>query len=131
MKLGELKAKVYGLAEVKTTRQLKAKYEEIRALDMRRKASWETALTFLQQQQGELQDWIENPPEEYKELFAEIERVSEDYREKLIAAKRLDKEVITMADSLDELAAECQDEADNLKRELIVAKQVAKRANLN
>ncbi|MEL6470165.1 MAG: hypothetical protein AAFQ74_10590 [Cyanobacteria bacterium J06623_4] len=48
MKLSELKAAVYRLAQVDTTKQLKAKYKDIKPLDMRRKASWEKALVQLQ-----------------------------------------------------------------------------------
>jgi len=47
MKLAELKAAVYKLAQVETTKQLKAQYEDIKPLNMRYKVSWEKALTQL------------------------------------------------------------------------------------
>jgi len=131
MKLVELKAKVYELARVSTTLQLKAKYEESKGLDMRRKLSWEKAFTIVQKHQDEFRKWLENPSHEYKELFAEIALVSEEYDKKLLKGKQLGQEVILMAESLEVLAEECQDEADNLKQEVKAARQIAKRAELN
>ena len=131
MKLQELRAQVYELAEVTTTQQLKAKYEEIRSLDMRRKISWEKALAIVQTQQDELQNWLENPPDEYKELFAEIESTAKTFDQKLVEARQLHQEVNAMADSLEELASECQDEADRLKQEVKAARRIAKQARMN
>lgn len=131
MKLDELKAKVYELSEVTTIGQLKAKYEDIKTLDMRRKISWEKALTVVRQQQDEFQNWLENPPEEYQDLFAEIEAVSHEYQQKLIETEKFGKEVIALASSLEELAKECQAEADCLKQEVEVARRTKKQAELN
>ena len=131
MKLDELKAKVYELTQVSTTRQLKAKYEAIKPLDLRRKISWEQALGLVQQQPDEFQHWLENPPSDYKELFAEIETVSESYRQKLTETQQLGQEVALIVTDLEVLAADCQAEADVLKQEVKVARQVKKRAELN
>lgn len=131
MKLDELKAKVYKLTGVSTTRQLKAKYEGIKALDMRRKISWEKTLTIVQTHQNEFEDWLENPPEDYKELFSEVEAVSEVYTKKLVEMKLLGREVVSIANNLEELAQECQDEAVYLKQEVKVARHTAKQAELN
>lgn len=131
MKFDELKAQVYELAEVCTTPQLKAKYKALQALDMRRKASWQQALVLIQKRQQELQNWLENPPDEYKDLFAEIRLISQEYGDKLIETKQLAAQVNVMADSLEELANECQDEANSLKQEVKAARRVAKRAELN
>lgn len=131
MKLHELKAKVYELAAVSTTRQLKAKYGEIKVLDMRRKASWERTLTIIQKHQDEFENWLKSPSEEYKELFVEIEKVSEEYDQKLAEARQLGREVALIANNLEELAEESQDEADRLKQEVEAARQIAKQAELN
>jgi predicted TIM-barrel fold metal-dependent hydrolase len=131
MKLDELRTKVYEVAQVSTTRQLKAKYEQIKALDMRRKASWEKALDVVQPPPDEFENWLANPPNEYEELFAEIETASEEYRQKLIETKKLGQEVAAMADDLDVLAAECQAEADVLKQEVQATRRVKRRAELN
>lgn len=131
MKFDELKAQVYELAEVSTTPQLKSKYEAVQSLDMRRKASWQQALTIVQNRQREFQDWLENPPDKYKELFTEIRLVSQSFDDKLVEAKQLAAEVNAIADSLEDLAQECQDEADSLKQEVKAAQRVAKQAELN
>lgn len=131
MKFQELKAEVYGLAEVKTTQQLKAKYVNIKTLDMRRKTSWEKALAVVQKQQSEFEDWLENPSEEYKDLFSEITEASQKYDQKSVETKRLAQEVLSMASSLKTLAEESQDEANQLKREIKKSKRIAKQAELN
>lgn len=131
MKLQELKAKVYELAKVNNTRQLKAKYEEIKTLDMRRKVSWEKALTVIQKQQSEFEDWLENPPEEYKDLFSEIKEASQKYNQKSAEAKQLAQEVLLMANSFETLAEEYQDEAAQLEREVKASRRSRKQAELN
>lgn len=131
MKLQDLRAQVYELAQVSTTQQLKAKYEEIRLLDMRCKISWEKALGRVQAQQNELKNWLENPPDEYKELFAEIQSSSKEFEQKLEEARQLHQEVNTVADSLEELANEYQNEAEHLNQEVKASRQSAKQARLN
>jgi vacuolar-type H+-ATPase subunit I/STV1 len=130
MKFQELKAKVYELAEVNTTKQLKAKYE-IKTLDMRRKDSWEKALTIIQKQQSEFEYWRENPPEEYKNLFAEIEETSQQYDQKSLKTKQLAREVLSVANSLEELAEGYQNEAYQLEQEVKKAKRISEQARLN
>lgn len=131
MKFQELKSKVYELAKVPTTQQLKAKYEEIKTLDMRRKDSWEKALTVIQNQQNEFETWLENPPEEYKDLFSEIQEASQKYDQKSTETKQIAKEVLMMANSLEALAGECQDEAAQIEEEVKVSRRVRKQAELN
>jgi hypothetical protein len=131
MKFQELKAKVYELAEVNTTQQLKAKYAEIKALDMRRKASWEKALSVVHKSRTEFEDWLENPPEEYKDLFAEITDASQEYDRKSVETKQLAQEVLSMANSLKTLAEEYQDEAEHLKQDIKKSRRIAKQAELN
>jgi DNA-binding protein H-NS len=131
MKLSELKAKVYEFAAVSTTKALKAKYEELRSLDLRRKISWEKALTIVQKQQDKFETWLENPPEEYRELFAEIEEVSERFDRDLIKAEQLSKEVNSIADNLDTLAEDCRNEAAQLNREIETAKAIAEYVDRN
>lgn len=131
MKLQELKAKVYELAQVNTTQQLKAKYEEIKTLDMRRKISWGKAFTVIQQQQSEFEKWLENPPEEYKELFSKIAQASQKYDEKSAEVRQLSQEVLSIANSLETLAEEVQGEADQLKQDVKISKRISKQAELN
>lgn len=131
MKLQELKAKVYELAGVNTTKQLKAKYQEIQTLDMRLKISWKKTLAILQKQQTEFEKWLENPPEEYKELFSEITEASQIYEQKSAQVKQLAQEVLSIANNLEQLAEECQNEADQIKEEIEIKKRISKKARLN
>ncbi|MBD2094259.1 hypothetical protein H6F90_03740 [Trichocoleus sp. FACHB-591] len=131
MKFQELKAKVYELAKVTTTQQLKVKYEEIKTLDMRRRASWEKALSVIQSQRNEFETWLENPPEEYKDLFAEIKGASQKYDQKSTEAEQLAQEVLLMANSFEALANECQDEAVQLEKEVEASRRIRKQAELN
>ncbi|YAF97119.1 MAG: hypothetical protein AB3A66_05475 [Nodularia sp. CChRGM 3473] len=131
MKLQELKAKVYELAKVNTTKQLKAKYKEIQMLDMRLKTSWQETFAILQKSQSEYEEWLENPPEEYKELFSEITEALEKYDQKSAQAKKLTQEIVSIADDLKELAEESQNEAEQIKQEVEVTKRVSKQSRFN
>ncbi|UIE36014.1 hypothetical protein [Leptodesmis sichuanensis] len=131
MKLVELKAKVYELSGVDTTQQLKAKYKDLKTLDMRRKDAWMKALSILQDQQKEFNHWLENPPEEYQQLFAEIEDVSRLYDQKRTEFKQVGAEVRAIVSDLEELAGECQDEATTLRQEVKTARQIKKKIQLN
>jgi len=129
--IAELKAKVYALAQVSTPQQLKAKYESLRALNFSFKASWEKAFNLLEANQKDFQSWLDNPPEEYKALFAEIETTSEEFSTKLKRAKQLGEEAQNMATSLEQLAQEAQNEAEQMRQEAEIAYRVAQQANLN
>lgn len=131
MKLQELKAKIYELAGVNTTKQLKAKYKEVQALDMRLKISWQQTLAIVQKSQSEFEEWLENPPEEYKELFSEITEALAEYDHKSAQTKQLVQEVVSIADDLEELANESQNEANQIKQEVKVTKRISKQARLN
>ncbi|MBD2529941.1 hypothetical protein H6G97_10325 [Nostoc flagelliforme FACHB-838] len=131
MKLQELKAKVYELAGVNNTKQLKAKNQEIKTLDMRLKTSWEKTLAILQKPQGEFEKWLENPPEEYKDIFSEITEVSQKYEQKSAQTKQLVQEVLLIANNLEELAEQGQDEANKIKQEIEITRRISKQARLN
>ncbi|MDZ7957105.1 MAG: hypothetical protein RMY34_04225 [Aulosira sp. DedQUE10] len=131
MKLQELKAKVYELAGVNTTKQLKTKYEEIQTLDMRLKTSWEKTLAILNKSQSKFEEWLENPPEEYKDLFSEITQASQKYDNKSTETKQLTREVLSIANNLEELAAEFQNEGSQLKEEVAITRKISKQARLN
>lgn len=139
MKLSELKAAVYHIAQVKTTRQLKLQHAEIKPLDMRYKAAWETALALLKQpknkktdeQAPDFEDWLSNPPEEYKVLFAEANAALDAYDEKSAKAKRLTKTARAMVASLDEFADAGLKEAQELANIAQRAEDISKQADLN
>ncbi|OKH21382.1 hypothetical protein [Chroogloeocystis siderophila] len=128
MNLQKLKATVYEIAAVSTIKQLKTKYEVLKSLDMRCKASWEQALAIVQQHQTKFTSWLENPPDEYKELFAEIDQVAGSYDNELALLKQKQQVMMSVADDLQALAAEIQDEGDRLKYE---ARQIPQQADWN
>jgi len=129
MKLSELKAKVYSLANVKTTQQLKKQYSEIRLLDLRRKDAWQKALSIVEA--PEFEAWLENPPEEYRELFEQTEQAFEEFDRQIAAAQQLSVEGNEIAEQLDELAQEYAAEADELQQTVKVARRNAKKAEQN
>ena len=136
MKLSELKRKVYEAAKVTTTKQLKAQYPAIRPLDMRCKLSWESALplaqaaystnpdlTKLQSTKAQVdkpensvgfEDWLSNPPDEYKALFVEADAALTAFDQKLSNTKKLTKTAKAMVASLDEFAEATVEEAQKL-----------------
>lgn len=131
MKLQELKAKVYELAVVNNTKQLKAKIQEIKTLDMRLKTSWKKTIAILQKPQSEFDEWFENPPEEYKNIFSEITEASQKYDQKSAQTKQLAREVLSIANNLEDLAEESQDEANKIKQEIEITRRISKQARLN
>ncbi|PIG91315.1 hypothetical protein [Gloeocapsopsis sp. IPPAS B-1203] len=117
MNLQKLKVTVYEIAAVSTIKQLKTKYEALKSLDMRRKSSWEQTIEIVQQHQKEFTSWLENPPDEYKELFAEIDRVAKDHDNELAILKQKKQAMMSIADDLEALANEIYEEGDRLKYE--------------
>lgn len=131
MKLHELKTQVFELAEVETTQQLKAKCAALRSLDMRYTASWEKALTVLKPSDSEFQAWLENPPEEYREVFAEIDTTAKQFDQVLTQARQLGQDINAIAESLEESVADLEAEAEQLQQEIEVGRRVAKQAERN
>ena len=129
MKLTELKSEVYRIAKVTTTKQLKAQYRDIQPLDLRYTASWEKALARLHKASQveietpssqttsastEFEDWLENPPADYKDLFAEAGASLASFGEKLNKTKKLTEAAKAMVASLDEFAEAAVEEAKKL-----------------
>ncbi|MBW4419032.1 MAG: hypothetical protein KME13_07350 [Myxacorys californica WJT36-NPBG1] len=131
MKLHELKTQVFELAEVETTQQLKAKCAALRSLDMRYTASWEKALTVLKPSDSEFQAWLDNPPEEYREVFAEIDTTAKQFDQVLTQARQLGQDINAIAESLEESVADLEAEAEQLQQEIEVGRRVAKQAERN
>ncbi|WP_017328036.1 hypothetical protein [Synechococcus sp. PCC 7336] len=131
MKMAELKQKVYKLAKVESTNQLKSKYQDFRKLDMRRKQSWKDAFVILVERNKEFDSWVKNPPDEYKEIFVDIESTLQDFDLKLDKANKLRKIVSQSADDLERLAEEYDDEALDLLKEIKSRGIIERKANLN
>ncbi|MGF1570193.1 MAG: hypothetical protein ACFCVD_19340 [Nodosilinea sp.] len=129
--IAELKSEVYALAQVSTTRQLKAQCQPLRALNFSFKSSWGIAYDLLKGEQTDFLSWLDNPPQEYQELFADIKSTSEQFSTTLEKAKHLGQDAREMAQSFEEAAQAAQAEANRLKQEAMLAAQIAQQARLN
>jgi hypothetical protein len=113
--LADLKGQVLALAKVSSTKELKRTNVDLRHLDFRLKASWRSALGVLEQAAIAMDEWDRNPPEEYKELFAEIDQAAATYNASIEQGLKLSSQLRDAADDLDALAGELQQEAEELK----------------
>jgi len=113
--LVELKHQVLALAKVSSTKELKRTNVDLRHLDFRLKASWRSALEVLQQAAAAMAEWERNPPEEYKELFAEIDQAAAAYSASIEQGLKLSSQLREAADDLEALSGELQQEAEELK----------------
>ena len=78
-------------------------------------ASWRSALEVLQQAAAAMAEWERNPPEEYKELFAEIDQAAAAYSASIEQELKLSSQLRDAADDLEALSGELQQEAAELK----------------
>lgn len=113
--LADLKSQVLTLAKVSSTQELKRANVDLRHLDFRLKASWRSALGVLEQASVAMDEWDRNPPEEYKELFAEIDQAAAAYSASIEQGLKLSSQLRDAADDLDALAGELHQEAVELK----------------
>jgi hypothetical protein len=113
--LADLKGQVLALAKVSSTKEIKRTNVDLRHLDFRLKASWRSALGVLEQAAIAMADWDRNPPEEYKELFAEIDQAAAAYSASIEQGLKLSSQLRDAADDLDTLAGELQQDAEELK----------------
>ena len=113
--LADLKGQVLTLAKVSSTQELKRANVDLRHLDFRLKASWRSALGVLEQAAVAMDEWDRNPPEDYKELFAEIDQAAAAYSASIEQGLKLSSQLRDAADDLESVAGELQQEAEELK----------------
>ena len=113
--LADLKGQVLALAKVSSTKEIKRTNVDLRHLDFRLKASWRSALGVLEQAAVAMDEWDRNPPEEYKELFAEIDQAAAAYSASIEQGLKLSSQLRDAADDLEAVAGELQQEAEELK----------------
>ena len=113
--LADLKRQVLTLAKVSNTKEHKRTNVDLRHLDFRLKASWRSALGVLEQAAVAMDEWDRNPPEEYKELFAEIDQAAAAYSASIEQGLKLSSQLRNAADDLEAVAGELQQEAEELK----------------
>ena len=125
-----LKQKVYSLAGVASTKELKASRNEFGLLDFRLKVSWQEALVLLTK--GEtFEHWRSSPPEKYREIFAEIDQASKDHKKNLASVKRTFKQLDANIEDLEELTSDCTEEAKTLKEQMLASILQERRNRLN
>ena len=113
--LADLKGQVLALAKVSSTKELKRANVDLRHLDFRLKASWRYALGVLEQAAVAMDEWDRNPPEEYKELFSEIDQAAAAYSASIEQGLKLSSQLRDAADDLEAVAGELQQEAEEIK----------------
>jgi hypothetical protein len=113
--LADLKRQVFALAKVSSTKELKRANVDLLHLDFRLKASWRSALEVLQQAAAAMAEWERNLPEEYKELFAEIDQAAAAYSASIEQGLKLSSQLRDAADDLEALSGELQQEAEELQ----------------
>ena len=119
-KLPELKKKVYQLAGVTTTKELKSLNSEFASLDFRLKDTWKFVITTFEQEES-FEEWRSNPPEKYKEVFKEIEEASKDHQSHAASAKKVFKGLEKSVQELNQLTKEVQKDVKVLQEETLVS----------
>ncbi len=119
-KLTELKKEVYLLARVNSTKKLKGLRSEFALLDFRRSASWKSVLTTLQEEQS-FEEWRDNPPEKYREMFTEIEGAAKESDVNLVNAENAFQKLEDSVNELNKLTEETKKEVDGIRREKVVS----------
>ncbi len=112
--LADLKRQVFNLAKVSSTKELKRTSVDLHHLDFRLKTSWRSALEVLQQAAASMADWDRSPPEEYRELFAEIDQAAAAYGASIDQGLKLSSQLRQAADDLEALSGELLEEAGAL-----------------
>jgi hypothetical protein len=115
-KLAALKAEVLTLAGVSTTAALKRANAELRALDFRRKASWLQARELLQPGAAAEAEGQAARPEEFRELFAEIDAAAAAYGASIDQGLQLSSALHRAADALEQVSEELLQDAGELER---------------
>ena len=112
----DLKNIVYKLAGVSTTKSLKLLQSDFKSLDFRRRSSWDKALKTISKTNStkQFEDWRQNPPEEYKDLFSEIEDLSEAYNQSIEEGLKISKSIKEEAKDLQKTSDDLSNEAKKL-----------------
>jgi hypothetical protein len=129
--LADLKREVFALANVSSTKALKQTNVDLRHLDFRLKASWSSALQVLRQAAAAMAEWDRNPPDDYKELFAEIDLAVAARSASIDQGLKLSAQLRQAADDMEALSGELREEAEDLKAIDQAARQQRRARSLN
>ena len=111
--LDSLKKKVYQLANVKNTKALKGSDVKFASLDFRKQESWEITFRHLKK----YENFKENPPEQYRELFDEINQVNKEAKDSLLKSRKTFKKVEKSLKELEALTKETKEDVESIKKE--------------
>ena len=95
-----LKQKVYQLAHVKDTKELKASNNLLLTLDFRKPSHWELAFNILK----EYEQLNSDTPEEYLELFDEIDQLNAEAKASILKSRKTFQNIEQSLSELDALA---------------------------
>ncbi|NJK35704.1 MAG: hypothetical protein HC919_12560 [Oscillatoriales cyanobacterium SM2_2_1] len=126
MNLAQLKAQVYQRAQVTSTPALKRYHPQLKALDFRYRLAWEQSLVMLSDAPGELEHWRTHPPAEYRELFREVEVLSQRQHQLIAEAKQQVAEIRAIARQAEKCSQTLKDEATAQRRQQRTAHQASK-----
>lgn len=129
--LADLKRQVFALAKVSSTKELKRTNMDLRPLDFRLKVSWCSALEVLQKAAAAYPDWSTNPPEEFKELFADIDQAAAAFSTTIDEGLKLSSQLRQAADDLESLSGELLEEAEELKTIAQASRRQSRARQLN
>ena len=127
-KLLDLKKQVYRLASVNSTKALKEYKSVFAEWDFRLRASWDDAFALLQ---GDFDEWCANPPDEYRELFSEISKVSKEHQDNIRESIKLCERIEETTKELEEFAEDKSKEANTLMQQAKAFKQQEEISRLN
>ena len=131
LSLQELKAEVFALAGVSTTTALKKQNVDLAHLDFRRKSSWQAAADALRTTAQAIAEGKSQPPDDLRELFAEIDQASAAYGAAIDAGLELSRQVRQSADDLEALSAELLEDAAELRSQHQASRKQARQRQLN
>jgi len=112
----ELREKVYNLAGVSNTKALKSFHVDFKSMDFRRTNNWEKAFKLLKGLEN-FDEWRSSPPEKYREIFAEIDQVSDEYKKNVVKTKKVLESLDTNIKKLSEITKEAKCDVESLKKE--------------
>ena len=112
-----LKGKVYQLAHAKDTKGLKASNHRFNSLDFRKPNNWELAFKILKEYEQSNSD----TPEEYRELFDEIDQVNKEAKASILKSRQTFQNIEQSLSELDALTEETQKDTESLRQEKVIS----------
>ena len=104
------------MAGVSNTKALKSFHVDFKSMDFRRTNNWEKAFKLLKGLEN-FDEWRSSPPEKYREIFAEIDQVSNEYKKNVVKTKKVLESLDKNIKKLSEITKEAKGDVESLKKE--------------